>query len=182
MPAGLQAWSGPNRSDALPCAASGTDAHPPPAKPSDLPPPAAAANLIAGSRSHPHPEAPGSGNGSPLPLRMASGAAAAPEATPHNLCLNRCGRPLAPVAEAADRPIGSGAGTAPDPHDDPGDALQARNGLLPASGAAAAQLLRLPLDSVRFLQAMAEHGEEARPVRIGANPPEGHVLFRSLSD
>lgn len=182
MPAGHQAWSGPNCSDALPCAASGTDAHPPPAKPSDLPPPAAAAHLIAGTRSHPHSEAPGPGNGSPLPLCMASGAAAAPDATPRNLCQNRSSRPLAPGAEAADRPIESSAGTAPDPHGGPGEALQTRSGSLPASGAAAVQLLRLPLASVRFLQAMAEHGEEARPVRIGANPPEGHVLFRSLSD
>lgn len=51
-----------------------------------------------------------------------------------------------------------------------------------AGAAAAAQLLQLPLESVRFLQAMAEDGVAARPVRIGANPPAGHVLFRSLSD
>jgi len=36
--------------------------------------------------------------------------------------------------------------------------------------------------SVRFLQAMAEYGAGAQPVRIGANPPQGHVLFHSFSD
>lgn len=51
-----------------------------------------------------------------------------------------------------------------------------------AEGAATAQLLRLPVHSVRFLQAMAEFGATAQPVRIGANPPEGHVLFHSFSD
>jgi hypothetical protein len=51
-----------------------------------------------------------------------------------------------------------------------------------AGGAATAQLLRLPVHSVRFLQAMAEYGAAAHPVRIGANPPEGHVLFHSFSD
>jgi len=51
-----------------------------------------------------------------------------------------------------------------------------------AGGAATAQLLRLPVHSVRFLQAMAEYGPTAQPVRIGANPPQGHVLFHSFSD
>lgn len=47
---------------------------------------------------------------------------------------------------------------------------------------AAEQLLQVPVAQVRFLQVMAEQGSEARPIRLGAEPPDGHVLFRSWSD
>lgn len=86
------------------------------------------------------------------------------------------------------RSSGASERIASDPPGPPASCVSAPDTELSAAAAAPlpavppAQLLRLPLAQVRFLQPMAEHGAGARQCRLGLNPPEGHVEFRSLSD
>ena len=67
---------------------------------------------------------------------------------------------------------GSGAVSAADPSLHPSDpATEAQRSTLP-SGAAPAQVVQVPLQRVRFLQAMAEYGSGARPCRIPGPPAQ----------
>lgn len=51
-----------------------------------------------------------------------------------------------------------------------------------ASPARPAEVVQVPVPSVRFLQAMAENGPGARQERLGTMvPPQGFILYATLS-
>lgn len=75
--------------------------------------------------------------------------------------------------EAAAARIEPGAVTAADPARHPGDpASEVHRPTLPSGSAAPAQVVQVPVQRVRFLQAMAEYGSGARPCRIPGPPAQ----------